>query len=292
MFSLRPLCALCVCGGEFVLPDSQPEFLKSVGKILTVNSQFKTERAPLAFIYLLLLTLWLGTASCKSSDVAGNQNGASAGNIAVGEETTSPPFATREPERYQATRVITGSVDGEADAVNSQTFIARDGDKRREDYESPAGLKLSLLQLAGANYVLLPAKKIYAELTADASATGESVPPDFSPDKLLNEARTEARYENLGAETVGGRSTRKYRVTVTGKTGAAKDVKTETLIWVDDSLGMPVKSETRAVGVAAGSTVVMELRDIKETVDAGVFDLPQDYKRVEYREILAQTSAR
>lgn len=267
-----------------------------MGKLFTIRHQYKTQRAPAAFVYLLLLTLWLGTASCKRSDVAGNQNGGANGNVPAGEEATRPPFATKEPERYQATRVITGgSGSGEAAAVNSQTFIARDGDKRREDYESPAGLKLSLLQLPGANYVLIPAKKIYAELTQEgAGGRDESVPPDFSPDKLLNEARTEARYENLGAETINGRATRKYRVTVRGKTGAAKEVTTETLIWVDEQLGMPVKSETISSGggASAASKVVMELRDIKEIVDEGLFDLPQDYKRVEYKEILAQASSR
>jgi hypothetical protein len=267
-----------------------------VSKFFTISHQYKARRAPRAFLYLLLLTLWLATASCKRSDVAGNQNGAANGNVATGEETTSPPFATKEPERYQATRVITGGGGGgEADAVNSQTMIARDGDKRREDYDSPAGLKLSLLQLPGASYVLVPSKKIYAELTEEnAGGRDDSVPADFSPDKLLNEARTEARYENLGAETINGRATRKYRVTVRGKTGAAKEVTTETLVWVDDQLGMPVKSETVSSGGGAspGSKVTMELRDIKDTVDEGLFDLPQDYKKVEYKEILAQASSR
>ena len=259
-------------------------------------------RVRLALSFLCLLTLWLGSASCKRSDVAGNQNGGANSNIAASEEMSRPPFATKEPERYQAVRVITGSTGGEGGSVNNQTFIARDGDKRREDYESANGLKISFLQLASVNYVLIPAKKIYAELTPEAggeeSERETSVPPDFSPDKLLNEARTEARYENLGAETVNGRATQKYRVTVRGKTGASKEVMTETLIWVDEQLGMPVKSETTSSnsgsngGAATGSKVSMELRDIKETVDSGVFDLPQDYKRVDYKEIQAQTSVR
>jgi outer membrane lipoprotein-sorting protein len=265
-----------------------------VKRILNFVQGTQTGRVSRALICLLLLTLWLTTASCKRSDVAGNQNGTANGNTAVGEEVTSPPFATKEPERYQAVRVMTHSQTGEADAV-SQTFIARDGDRRREDYESPTGLKISSLQLPGGHYILIPSKKIYAELTRETGGEDmerkESVPADFSPDKLLNEARPEALYENLGTETVGGRATRKYRVTVKGKTGAAKGVTSETLIWVDEQLGMPVKSETVSSGaggvVATGSKVLMELRDMKETVDASVFDLPQDYKKVAYKEILA-----
>jgi len=54
---------------------------------------------------------------------------------------------------------------------------------------------------------------------------------------------------------------------------------------VDEQLGMPVKSEMSSPG---GAKVSMELRDIKETVDETVFNLPPDYKRIEAREIFAQ----
>jgi outer membrane lipoprotein-sorting protein len=247
-----------------------------------------------------LLTLLLSTASCKRSEVTGNQNsGASNSNSAAEETLTTPPFATKEPERYQALRVVTSSMNGEtgnrsaADALNSQTFIARDGDRRREDYETPAGVKISLLQLPNGTYVLLPDKKLYAEWKLEADGITDkqvaSVPPDFSPDKLLNEARPEAHYEKLGAETVNGRATMKYRVTIRGKAGTTREITTESLVWVDEGLGMPIKSEMTSTGGDAGNThVTMELRDIKETVDAGVLELPQDYRKVEARDIFAQ----
>lgn len=250
---------------------------------------------------IFLLTVLITAASCKRSDVAGNQNSVEANANGAAEETlTTPPFATKEPERYQALRVITSSLnDGTsnqsaAGALNSQTFIARDGDRRREDYETPAGVKISLLQLPNGTYVLLPDQKLYAEWKLDA-ADGMadkqlmSVPPDFSPDKLLNAARPEAHYEKLGAETVNGRTTTKYRVVLRGKTGTTKEVTTESLVWVDESLGMPIKSEmTSTGGGAGGAHVTTELRDIKETVDESLFALPQDYRKVEARDIFAQ----
>lgn len=250
-------------------------------------------------VVLFLLTLTLLAASCKKPDVTGNQAGTN-GNANGATEATSltPPFSTKEPERYQATRVITSSVDGEAaanGAQGSQTFIARDGDRRREDYESSAGEKISYLQLPNGSYVMLPAKKLYAELkpltNGESNERAVSVPPDFSPDKLLNETRPESRYEKLGAETVNGRATVKYRVTVLGKTGAGRAVTTESLVWVDEALGMPVKSETTSTGGAAsGARITMEMRDVKETVDAQLFQLPPDYRKVEAREIFAQAN--
>lgn len=249
------------------------------------------------FVKVLLLTLLLATASCKKSEVAGNQN-AAGGNVsdAPGGTSSTPPFATKEPERYQATRVITTSEGGETTmqgAGGSRTLIARDGERRREDYEGASGEKISYLQLPEGSYVLLPAKKLYAELKPETGGAGNdraaNVPPDFSPDKLLNETRPESRYEKLGAETLSGRATTKYRVIVSGKTGAAKEVKTESLVWVDESLGMPVKTETTStVGSGSWAIMTMELRDIKEEVDAGMFELPSDYRKVEARELFGQ----
>jgi hypothetical protein len=248
---------------------------------------------------LILLTLLLTAASCKKSEVAGNEN-ATAGNAstATGGTSSTPPFATKEPERYQAVRVITTS--GDATDANSpqigRTLIARDGDRRREDYESPAGETISYLQLPEGNYVLLPAKKLYAELkpVGEGSKAGEreaSTPPDFSPDKLLNETRPESRYEKLGPETVNGRAAQKYRVTVLGKTGASRAVTTESIIWIDEQLGMPIRTETTSTGGGAtGVKILMELRDIKETVDAGLMGLPADYRKVEARELFQQVN--
>jgi hypothetical protein len=241
-------------------------------------------------ILFLLLTLPLATASCKRSDDSGNQNSANASaSGANGVTSSTPPFATKEPERYQAARIVTS--DGEA--TSSRTLIARDRDRRREDYESPAGERVSYLQLPEGIYVLLPAKKLYAELKPGTGGGAEgraaSVPPDFSPEKLLNEARPESRYERLGEETVNGRATVKYRVTVMGKTGAGRETTTESLVWVDESLGMPVKTETTSTGgTTPGARITMELRDIKETVDAGLLELPPDYRKVEPAELFAQ----
>lgn len=248
-------------------------------------------------IKVFLLTLLVTMASCKKSDVAGNQNAPGSNSAGAVEGTSStPPFATKEPERYQAVRVIesSGGVETAATAQpGSRTLIARDGERRREDYESSTGEKISYLQLPGASYVLLPAKKLYAELKPEtegkAIRQAESVPPDFSPDRLLNETRPESLYEKLGAEDLNGRATMKYRVTVRGQMGAGREVKTESIVWVDEGLGMPVKTETTSSGgSASGARVTMELRDIKETVDAGLFELPEGYRKVEARELFRE----
>jgi hypothetical protein len=247
----------------------------------------------LALITFLVLTIAGAGTSCKRTRVepAANSNTANAADNTV----TTPPFSTREPERYQWTRVITGSAGGEAGAtaqpqVSQSVFMARDGDRRREDYEILRGVKLTVLRLPEGSYTLYPAKKLYAEIGGAGGAQSvapKNVPQDFSADKLVNASRTGARYEKLGSEDVAGRTTTKYRVTTKGSQSGET---AETIIWIDESLGMPVKSESTTRSEAAGeSKYTVEYRDIKLEADASLFVLPKDYKKVSQEEIQKET---
>jgi len=213
----------------------------------------------------------------------------------AGEVATTPPFPTREPERYQWRRVITGTVMADKAApgppgITQEVFMARDGEKRREDYEVLKGVKLTVLRLPEGSYTLYPAKKIYAELGAAGSPqSNTSAPQDFSTGKLVNAARAGARYEKLGTEEVGGRMTTKYRVT---PRAAEAGQPAETIVWVDESLGMPIKSESISRSEATGeSKYTVEYMDIKLEADASLFVLPRDYRKVSQEEIQRETLA-
>lgn len=245
----------------------------------------------------LLVVMILMSAACQQSKVASNAN-QSQSNSEFAETSTAPPFSTKEPERYQATMVITAGLGEQSPAplppvlTTKTIFMARDGQKRRTEYEVIPGLKVTFLQLPSGRFALVPEKKIYADLAEGAqgnAAPAANTAPDFSPDKLNNESRVGARYEKLGAEDLNGRATTKYRVTL--KTSAnGQDVTTESMVWVDESLGMPVKTETTSTGEdVGGSKYMTELKDIKQEVDPALFVLPQDYRKVSAREIFGQT---
>jgi hypothetical protein len=257
-------------------------------------------RASLLFLSLVLA---LAGTACKRAGVEGNANGVAATNnnsSATTDNTAkTPPFATKEPERYVATMVMTGSLGGDTPVIpgisnllSREIKIARDGERRRVDYELIPGARMSDLQIPAGHYMLLHSKKLYAEVkpgeAGDITSAARNLPSDFSPDKLINESSPGATYEKLGTEVVNGRTTTKYRVTTKGK-GEASGMATETTIWVDESLGMPVKSETTSTGEQArGSKVTMEMRDIRQEVDPSLFELPKDYKKVTSEEITAQ----
>ena len=60
----------------------------------------------------------------------------------------------------------------------------------------------------------------------------------------------------------------------------------ETLVWVDEDIHMPIRSETNYVNTGHSSKVIIELRDIKLDVDQRAFELPQDYRKVDAKKVL------
>src|SRR4030095_12646284 len=79
--------------------------------------------------------------------------------------SSTPPFKTREPDRYQATRTLT-IVTPDGKTVVTKTSIARDGDSRRNEFETSAK-RVAYLDLAEGKFVLLLDEKIYADLASE-----------------------------------------------------------------------------------------------------------------------------
>lgn len=206
--------------------------------------------------------------------------------------TSVPPFVTKEPESYQARRTITfsesitktGAVNGTS---TTSVLIMRDGQHRREEYERGSLGAIVYLENSSTRFVLLPQAKLYAELGNEAGAVNEDdIPTEttgVSPDYLLHESPAAARYENLGRDNISGRTTTKYRVTRTETNATARS---ETLIWVDDELSMPIKSETIHIDSDHTKRALMELVDIRTEVDPKLFALPVDYRKVAASQIL------
>ena len=168
------------------------------------SSGTKLARRQALVTAFVLVILTASAGACRRSNVESDSNAANT-SVAAHETSATPPFSTREPERYQWTSVTSVTLGDQAtppgappaNTTTSQVFVARDGELRREDYELTPGMKVSFLQLASWRYRLLHSKKMYAELKPDesagAAAQPQNVPSDFSPDKLLNASRTEAQ---------------------------------------------------------------------------------------------------
>ena len=202
-----------------------------------------------------------------------------------------PPFATKEPDRYQAIRTITytetttdsGSVN---ETHTSTVNISRDGVQRREEHETSESGSIVYLENSSGRFILLPNLKLYADADSEAKGNGvnehTAILEESSPDLLLHASPAASIYLRLGPENVSGRPTTKYRVSSSGATPGS-----ETFIWVDESLGMPIKSESTHRGSTITSKTSMELKDIRLEVDPALFLLPRDYREVVVSELLA-----
>jgi len=187
--------------------------------------------------------------------------------------SSTPPFQTKEPERYRATRTMT-SVAADGKTTVTTISIARDGELRRTE-SKVATRTLIFLNLPEGTFVLLPDEKIYASVSGD-SVLGTAEDGEISPEKLLHGDDLKSSYQKLGAEVVGGRNTNKYRVVV-NSTSAISVTPSETLIWIDEALGMPIRSETKS---SDGTHVTMELSEIELNVDRHLFEIPNDFQKV------------
>jgi hypothetical protein len=209
--------------------------------------------------------------SCRSQ----NDSPATSPNTLV---SATPPFQTREPERYRATRTITNvKANGQTNVMKHT--IAKDGESRRIEDEF-GSVKMIFLFGPQGRFLLLPDEKVYMD-QAEGAAPSTIDEDESSADRLLHTESETSSYEQLGTEVISGRKTNKYRVVVNGA-NAANVSSSETLIWIDEALGMPIRSETKS---SDGSRSTMEVSELSLDVDKNLFQLPADYKKVPFSEM-------
>ena len=187
--------------------------------------------------------------------------------------SSTPPFQTKEPEVYYAVRTIT-TVNAAGETLVTKTSVARDGELRRHE----SG-KVVYIDGPEGKFVLLPNDKVYGDLTEGSTISNDEA--EISPEGLLHEDAETTTYQKLGAESIGGRNTSKYRIVV-NNSAAANVSQSETMMWVDEALQMPVRSETKS---ADGTRVTMELSEIKLEVDKELFTVPKDYQKLTFGEL-------
>ena len=225
----------------------------------------------------VLISIFL-VASCRIQNEPVATESVSSGTVV----SSTPPFQTKEPERYRATRTITiTSAAGET--LVTRSLIARDGDLRRNESEI-ASKKVAYLDVPQGRFVLLPDDEVYADLTqeeSDLSTTENDEGLELSPERLLHGDAGNTSYQNLGAETIEGRNSNKFRIVV-NSSSAPNVSQNETLIWIDEALHMPIRSETKS---ADGTRIRMELSDITLNVERHIFEIPTGYEKVTFSEL-------
>lgn len=107
--------------------------------------------------------------------------------------------------------------------------------------------------------------------SSEDKSTDETL-KDFLTTKWLNE-KQDAKFENLGEEA----GLIKYRVILDN----TEKSKSETLIYFDKNLQIPIKQEFMSVkGDQKTKMYSMEIRNLKLETDEDRFKLPKDFKQV------------
>jgi hypothetical protein len=166
------------------------------------------------------------------------------------------------------------------ESIVTRNAIAKDGEMRREE-ETSGSKRVVYLDLPTGRFLLLPEERLYASLNDDSeSEDATNSETDGSGELYLHTGPIQSAYENVAREDVNGRTTTKYRVVV-NNSDAQTVSSSETLIWVDETLGMPIKSVTRS----SGGIRTMELSEVSLEVDKGLFQIPPDYQKVDVRSL-------
>ena len=241
------------------------------------------------------------TESNANANVNTNANAnSSAGtnNTNSSTESTASTINTREPDKYTATLVFSIETQGGEKAIGIPSLsmqVARSGDDRRVEFKLPDGSPLIYLDHDNHNYVILPARKQYAELTKEA--TGIEIHKLLTPGQLVEDLKKIKGIERAGEGPMEGRTAEKYRYTASRETNTkAGEVKAEAFVYVDKETGLPLRAELLAEssgdvkGVKA-ARVVAEMRDIKTDVDPSFFQTPAGYELVPPEKVRQQIDA-
>ncbi|MCA1632700.1 MAG: hypothetical protein LC802_03025 [Acidobacteria bacterium] len=260
---------------------------------------------------LLVAVAALAGAACQQPTVnentnsapgaSTNINSANSANVATSTVTTTTgtTIETKEPDKYSATVVVEAASAGQQQqqaAGKTEIKVARNGSDRRYSIDTrlPGVGEIIFLDKADKRYLILPARKQYAELTSEL--TGFDVGRALTPGQLVAYLGRQQGVTRVGDETLDGRMTTKYRVAGAAQTGTqAGSVQGESFIYVDKETGLPLRIEgfgqsTGNVQGVSGGKLTAKMNDLKTEVDAAQFELPQGYTLITQEQLKQQTA--
>lgn len=175
------------------------------------------------------------------------------------EHATAVPFSTAEPERYQADVVVrTGTIE-------RKFFIARDGERRRIDYDVDQKKHRAVLK-TDRDYLIDIGRKVFAVTRDGAVASAD----DESVLHLLNQ-RHNAEFTEVGSEN--GLSI--YRAEIDGSPAS------EVVLYIDPATNLPMKQEFYSIeGDRREMMYSVEMSNVALEPEASVFEIPNGFREV------------
>lgn len=224
-------------------------------------------------------------------------NSANSANMTTSTVTTNngQTIEAKEPDKYSATMVAALAATGQQQAKGqAEVKVARNGSDRRYSITLPVYGELVFLDKADKRYVVMPARKQYAELTQELTGVNMDQVRAMTPGQLVAYATRQQGVERVGEETLNNRQAVKYKVAGRAQTQTtAGQVQGESYIYVDKETGLPLRIEgfgqsSGNVQGVSGGNIVVETRDLKTDVNPSDFEIPQDYAKLTPEQVRQQ----
>ena len=266
------------------------------------HTEFKRTHSVTAFLVMVALTA-LASSGCTTpgtnttTNMNSNANAASA-NVNANTNALAAGGTTleaREPERYSLTNTITIQPTGNSPQANIpplQFSFARMGTDRRVSFKLPDPVgEVIYLEKSPLKYLIFPARNQYVEL--DPNELGFQLGDVMSPASAVERLKEHAQYEQVGTETVNGRTAIKYRIRGAAdthtKVGTAQ---ADSIVYVDQETGLPLRSEIETTSSSgAGARIITVADSLQLTPEAGLFEVPISMKKVTSAELKQQVQS-
>jgi hypothetical protein len=198
----------------------------------------------------------------------------------------------REPERYSVINTITIQPTGTSPQANippMQFSFARMGTDRSVSFKLPQPVgDVIYLEKTPLKYLIFPARNQYVEL--DPNELGFALGDVMSPVSVVEHLKQRAQYEQLGTETLNGRTAVKYRFK--GATDTHTKVGTaqaDSIVYIDQETGLPLRSEIDTTSSSgAGARIVTVADRLQFTPEASLFEVPAGMQKVTSTELKQQ----
>ena len=214
---------------------------------------------------------------------------------------TAPAYQFNEPNAYQGVMRLTFQTMGQQPQNNQSlppivATVARNGADRMMELTLPTNEKVQYIEKGDMKYLVLPSRKQYAELTAEA--LGFEVRRMMTPEQIVNQLRGIPGVVQAGEENLSGRQVVRYNYGARTATGTdAGTVATDSYFLIDKETGLPVRTETVSQSATGGNVqgvsglrLVTEMTDIKPVPDPNLFNVPTDFQKIDPEQVKAQAN--
>ena len=266
-----------------------------------------TSKLAMLFLLAIAVTAVLAASGCgtatnintnSNTNAIANTNTAPANTNANSTAESLAVITAREPDKYRATLALSAETENGEKTIGMPTLsvaVARSGDSRRVAFKLPDGSDLIYIDTADHHYVVLPARKQYAELTPEA--VGFQIQRLMTPGQIVKHLEKLKGVQQVGEEPFNGRTAMKYSYSssVDTKTSAG-EVKNQGFVYIDKDTGLPLRAEllAQASGEVKGvksAKIVAEMRDISTDVAATDFEVPAGLKQIPPEQIRSHIDA-